>query len=379
MLKLKNLFKKVPLPEKNTENRDLPHLVVSALTQEIKKLPVVSEYTMALQSTLEQALTAWQEDNDAPNELVILSNPVEPLLKIIQESINNFHAPDGWKIRLISRSTRPENFCNISQVLETDLGIDTETDLNKDSTDSKELIVIPSLELCFLRQIYGLDGIEYLRELIFKDNSRFWLIGCNNLAWQYLDYVYNICAYFERTITLPGLDGSQMQKWLMPILANANIGLTWDVESAEEREAKLKSYFDRLADVSQGSISVAAELWWRSLSCIAETEESSEASAEKDNTANSTVVKLDKIKLPELPDLTAEDRYLLFSLLLHQKMTLQHLALSLGDPEDMIQFELQKLLTTGVVKRDRPFFKINPAYYPRLQNYLKNNNFITGI
>ena len=374
MFQLKTLFSKVPLPETNTEKNNLPPVVVSSLTKAIQNLPVASQHTKELQSNLEQALKVWEEDNDAANELVILSSPVEPLSKILRETFKNWQPPEGWNLKLLSRSTRPDNCLNISQILKTDLGIDPEPNQNSESL--KQLIVIPSLELYFLRQIYGLDAIEYLRELIFKDTSHFWLIGCNNLAWEYLDYVYKISAYFEKTISLPALDGPAMQQWLMPMLANANLNLNWDGESTEEREGKLKSYFDRLADTAGGSLAVAAELWWRSLR-IPEIEETSEKT---ENPVNNTVVKLDKIKLPELPpDLTAEDRYLLFSLLLHQKMTLQHLALSLGDPESTIQFELQKLLTTGIIKRDRLSFSINPAYYPRLKIYLKHNNFITGI
>jgi len=378
MFQLKSLFSKVPLPENNTDNNNLPPVVVSSLTKAVQNLPVVSEQIKELQSSLEQALNAWEEDKDAANELVILSSPVEPLSKIIRETFKNWQPPEGWNVKLLSRSTRPDNCLNISQILKTDLGIEPEPNQNSTSDPAylKQLIVIPSLELYFLRQIYGLDAIEYLRELIFKDTSHFWLIGCNNLAWEYLDYVYKISAYFEKTINLPTLESPALQKWLMPVLANANLNLNWDGESTEEREGKLKSYFDRLTDTAGGSLAVAAELWWRSLR-LPETEETSEKT---ENPVNNTVVKLEKIKLPELPqDLTAEDRYLLFSLLLHQQMTLQHLALSLGDSESTIQFELQKLLTTGIIKRDRLSFCINPAYYPRLKIYLKHNNFITGI
>ncbi|MDY6804836.1 MAG: hypothetical protein SXA11_13650 [Cyanobacteriota bacterium] len=376
MFDFKNLFAKVPLQEEDREHKELPPEMVSSLTQAIENLPVPSEYTKPLQSSLEEALTAWQEEEDASNELIILSNPVEPLLKIIQETINNWQPPDEWKIKSLSFSTRPDNFSNISEILESDLGLDAEPDFKEKSSKLKQLIVIPSLEFCFLRQIYGLDGIEYLKELIFKDNSHFWVIGCNNLAWEYLDYVDKITAYFEHTITLPQLEGSQLQEKLMPILADANIKLNWDGESTEEREKKLKSHFDRLADTSEGSLSVAAQLWWRSLG-LPDTEENAE---EKDNPVDNNVVKLDKIKLPELPSgLTPEDRYLLFSLLLHQKMTLEHLTLSLGDFESTIQFQLQKLLQTGIIRRKGLFFSVHPAHFYRLKKYLKQNNFITGI
>ncbi|NEP43446.1 MAG: hypothetical protein F6K35_31170 [Okeania sp. SIO2H7] len=371
MFDLKNIFTNVTSQEENKENSELPPEIVSRLTRTIQNLPVASEHTKALQSSLEEALTKWQQEEDSSNELVILSSPVEPLFKIIRETVNNWQPPDEWQIKMLSFTTRPQKFFNISQILKSDLGLDVEANYNENSPKLKQLIVIPSLELCFLRQIYGLDGIEYLRELIFKDTSHFWLIGCNNLAWEYLDWVYKVTAYFEKSITLPPLEGSQMQQELMPVLANTKIKLNWNGESSEEREKRLKNHFDRLAKTADGSLAIAAELWWRSLSPLPE---------EKNNSVENTVVKFDKIKLPELPsNLTTEDRYLLFSLLLHQDMTLEHLTLSLGDLESTIQFQLQKLLQTGIIKREGWFFSINPVHFPRLKSYLKHNNFITGV
>ncbi len=371
MFQLKTLFSQVPLSENNTETKGLPGTVVSSLIKEIEALPVPSEYTTSLQSTLNEALTKWQEDNSAPNELVILSNPVEHLSKIIRETLENWQQLDGWEIKLLSWLNRPDNWLQISQEIQKDLKLDTGAGEIREEREErlKKLIVIPSLELCFLRQIDGLDGIEYLRELIFHDTSHFWLIGCNNLALEYLDYVYKITAYFERSVALPLLNGSQIKEQLMPILGNANLQLKWEEESEEEREEKVKSYFERLAELSQGSFAVGAQLWWRSLLPVEEEQKSSDVK----------IIKLDKAKLPELPDLIAEDRYLIFSLLLHQKMTLQELAISLGDVESSVQFKLQKLLRAGIIKRENQKFSIYPAYYPKLKTYLKNNNFISGV
>ena len=374
----KNLFYQIPLSEESEEHQELPSKMVSCLTQEIRNLAIPSEYIEGLQSSLEDALTRWQEEEEAANELVILGSPVEPLFKIIREALNNLQLLNDWKISSLSFSTRPDKFFNIAKLLETELGIDSKVNARDNREKLKEIVVIPSVELCFLRHIAGLDAIEYLRELIFQDRSRLWLIGCNNLTWQYLDVIYRITAYFERTITLPKLQGDTMRQTLMPLLANNNIKLNWEKESSEEREKKLKNYFDRLADISEGSLAVAGELWWRSLFPVSQKEEAGN-SEEQETKIKHNEVKLGKAKAPNLPDLTAEERYLIFSILLHQKISLQHLALSLGDPESTVQFVLQKLLQTGIIKRDRLFFYIDSVYYPSLKNYFKNNNFITGI
>lgn len=371
LYQLKSLFIKAPFQETENELDELPTNFISSLNQQIQALSCDPKYIKILQSTLEEALCQWQ-DNPEANELVILSSSIEPLSQIIQTALVNWSDERIGNIKLLSWSNRPQDFLNIVSKLQNDLGLSAKLDVDNNSGKFQELVVIPCLEFCFLRQIHGLDGIEFLRNRIFQDHSRFWLIGCNSLTWQYLDYIYNINSYFEKTLLLPTMTGEELMEWLTPIITKMEFKKNYLDE--EKQFAKMQEHFDYLSYIAQGLSSAAAQLWLKSLS-MANIENIDTQEKETEN----ILVEYDKVKSLDLPELSGNDRYLLFSLLLHKEINLSHLALSLGEPESRIQFQIQKLLRMGVIQRLNNLLSIHPAYYPKLHKHLKKYNFITDL
>ena len=371
MYKLKSLFIKTPSQETENELDELPKNITSSLNQQIQALPSHPKYLEIVQSTLEGALFQWQ-NNPEKNELVILSSSTEPLSQIIELALANWNHENIEDIKLLSWSNRPKDSWNIVPNLQKDLGLSAKLDVDNNSGKFKELVVIPCLEFCFLRQIHGLNGIEFLRNRIFQDHSRFWLIGCNSLTWQYLDHVYNIKSYFDKTQSLPTLTGEEIMEWLTPVINQ--LEFKNNDQDEEKQLAKIKENFDYLSSLSQGLSSVAAQLWLQSLS-LANLENINTQAEDKET----ILVEYKKVKFLDLPELTADDRYLLFSILLHKEINLSHLALSLGEPENIIQFQIEKLLRVGIIQRLNNLFSVHPAHYIKLCRYLKKYNFITDL
>ena len=171
-----------------------------------------------------------------------------------------------------------------------------------------------------------------------------------------------------------------MQEWLQPSIAEFNPDwkadnellqiITKEVKAAQKKQQELdeiakmqEDYYARLTDIAQGISNVAGDLWWRSLEI---------------NTvdADETSYSITRPKLPDLPILTVEDRYLLYSLLLHSGMSLTHLTASLGKSESIVKSRTQYLLQNGVIGKEQHLLYVNPAYYPRLKSLLGNNNFL---
>ncbi|MGB3509762.1 MAG: hypothetical protein WBA93_11055 [Microcoleaceae cyanobacterium] len=367
----KSLFRKVPSPETENEENELPTEIASSLKKAIKNLPCHPKYITTIQSTLKEALSEWQE-NPEGNELVILSNYVEPLSEIIQIALADWSYENVEQTKLLSWSNRPTDCLKIIPQLQKELELSANLNIDNNPGNFHELVVIPCLEFCFLRHIQGLDGIEFLRNRIFQDRSRFWLIGCNTLTWQYLDQIYKINSYFEKTLSLPNVEGAELQEWLAHVIDKLEFSSS--KETTEKQTAKIQDYFDNLSNIAKGSSVVAAQLWLTSLTI---------ANIENVNTEPETeqpiLVKYNKPKLLDLPELTAEDRYLLFSMLLHKEINLSQLALSLGESESAIQFQIQKLLDQGVIQRCNNFLIVHPAHYPKLLKHLKKYNFITDL
>ncbi|MEM8780052.1 MAG: hypothetical protein AAGF26_14495, partial [Cyanobacteria bacterium P01_G01_bin.49] len=154
----------------------------------------------------------------------------------------------------------------------------------------------------------------------------------------------------------------------------------WSEKSEHWQSKAEQRYFDDLADIAHGSSSVAAQLWLHSL-CSLEQEDKKEStdadfSKEEQQAANSTLVK--QPRRPNLPSLSQDDRYLLFSLCLHGKISLSALAISLGENEIKIQAQLQYLRRSGVIEYDENLFWLNPAYYLQITKDLDKNKFPVG-
>ena len=162
-----------------------------------------------------------------------------------------------------------------------------------------------------------------------------------------------------------------MKLWLQPVLEKINLE-NYDEFSSDKLAEVQKSYFENLADNSSGISSVAASLWLRSL----RYEWNSDTDTPEDDFEPPFSLNQTKPKLPDLPNLISEDRYILYSLLLHGGMTLSQLALSLGEDESPVKARVQVLVQANLIDRSKSLLFINPAYYPKLKNLLSRNNFL---
>ena len=356
--------------EPETSLDQLPPATTSQLRSAIQGLPSPSVHRDAVQNALTAAIALWQENPVlAANSLVVLGSPVEPMEAIFSDALDALKEQNPLPVRRLL-VPRPPDFTTIVTKLAASIAEDAPD--APTSQEHPELVVIPSLAEYFLRCIGGLAGIEYLRDTVLKKRSRFWLIGCNHWAWEYLGYVCQLKAFFEQTLSLPALTDSQIQDWLNS--ASTSVVKTRFIRSSflpdnallEEQLAELERlYFQKLSDISLGVSSVASELWLRSLRYQA-TDDSSGSLFQESPT------------LPDLPALTVSDRYLLHSLLLHEQMSLPALALSLGELENFIQPQVQVLRRSGLILQQQQLLKVNPLHYPRLKVELERNNFLVG-
>jgi hypothetical protein len=361
---------------------------LKTLRQRIDALPIPSPYLNAIKSELSQAISQWQEQEDAPNSLVVLTSPIEPLGKIIQATSADWTQENLWLRKSLFWSTRPASYSTVKSQLLPEINLAKE--MTREQQKQTVLIVIPDLSWCFLRSVNGLDVIESLQDLLFQDPSHFWLIGCNSWAWAYLEVVCQISGYLSKTFSLPDLGDLQLKEWLTPVSETLPLDLSNDYYSENNQweedndnhenwvSASEQSYFNQLANISLGLSSMAARLWLLSLAWKNQQEKSELSnSAESEHTPSKTLI-LEKATLPKLPNLTQAQRHLLFSLCLHGEMTLSELALSLGERPSLVQTQVQLLCYLGLLERRRDLFKINPAYYYQLKKDLADNRFLVG-
>lgn len=377
-----------------------PAMVTELINQTLQSLPPPEAQVQAMRTITQDAIEAWQTQREAENSLVLLGSPVEPIEAVIKAGLEHWQPSTDqptyldWPLRETQRS---RDALAIPAVLHNGLDPNkakaseqdppapeaVEED-NHNLEKRQRVMVIPALELYFLRCIQGWEGAEYLQNLITQDRSQFWILGCNTWGWTFLDRVCRIGAYLEQVETLPRMTGEDLQAWLNPIAKDI---LT--PEDKEDPEAPptygSDSYWNALAGLSSGIYTTASSLWIRSLRLpkgMAEKLEDENLSELQsiDDMLDQIPLKLELVKptLPGLMSLEPLDRYLLHSLLIHGRMTRDHLALSLGETERLVRTRLQVLRREGVILQSGDEVRVNPVHYPKLRSELSNNNYLIG-
>lgn len=346
----------------------LPLELKNKLVTLVEDLPNNPADQEAILSAIDEAYELWQEDpNNASNSIVILSSPVASVSRILSKTIEEWTKQKQIALKLLSLTARPYAVEVIASKLKHEL------EPKEGKGEGVEIVVVPNLSWCFLRSFEGLAGIEYLQSLLYDGSiDRFWIIGGGEVGWQYLDSVCAIEAYCGEVFSLPEIPADKLQSWLEPVINKLNI--IFDEPRIKKQildgdKDNKTSYFERLADISNGVAIVAVQAFLQSI-YYEEAEETNHTEPKQDNLVAQTP------KLPSLPDLESADQYLLYSLLLHGDLTIAALAESLGDSESEVQGRVQLLRRQGIIEQRDRILKINPIYYPRIKQELAANNFI---
>lgn len=459
-----------PAPEEALSN--LPDEVAEALINAVNGLPTHPRELAMVKEAVEKALGAWRHNpHVSSNSIVILGDPVSSVSRILSDGVSELQSEqdDKLPVRLLSWVERPAHVASIKQQVKEKLGLDEdeineeEPEENSEEADNDQhLMIVPNLCWCFLRSADGLDGLDYLQELLPRNQNQFWILGSGIVGWDYLKSTLKFHAYCGNTVNLPQLSGEELKSWLEPIVQHFEIrfpdaalhkrlqnpdsliDIDLDVghpietlseigqevsatvrssvravraeilpsdkpESTEEDTSKL-DYFNRLADISDGIGVVSLQLFIKSLRyredkeiekldspvdeddqkkpADLELEERSKAISKDSPKGNSKDSPKDSSKgdqrhliatvpkLPPLPDLSQNDMYLLYSLMLHGDMTVAAMAQSLGDTPQVVNNQVQMLRNSGLIEQRGKVIKTNPAHYPKLRRELIKNNFM---
>ena len=270
--------------------------VAEYLDESILELPTHPKYLEEIKSAFKEAFNKWKRCPDiAPRSLVISSSPIAPLTRIIDESLTSCKYDRLLEVPYSQWQAKQHDFNLIKEQLIAEVK-------KIKAKSERQVFVIPRLEWIFLRSIEGLEIIEFLPELVYENDSIFWLIGCNSWTWEYLNCIYGVGAYLGKTFCLSPLNGDELQEWLQPLLKQIDIDwenqgkddeqnyldtqnvrnfikvfsdlnnwrdkvkVLWQETSKNKEEMKPQDkFFHNLARVSLGNGAVAAQLWRRSL------------------------------------------------------------------------------------------------------------------
>ena len=247
---------------------DTPPGLLKSMGEQVVKLPTPQPYCTTIQTALERALQAWQANPEVEsNSLVVLGRPVEDIAPILKTSLQQGFSDCEVQF-FLGGYQHPADPLAVPQHLQRELEADhgnlnegreitapvTQTDLD---SHVPTIMVVSSLEQCFLRCIQGWEGIEYLQTLSTHDTSRFWVFGCNHWAWAFLERVCQVSAYLEEAVALPNLSGADLQDWLKPLMETE---LATPGGPGVQVTSVGDGYWNSLANVSNGIGSTALQM-----------------------------------------------------------------------------------------------------------------------
>lgn len=350
------------------DREELPFSIERSLRRKIESLPPPEDEINQILQAFARSLTDWQTNPSVINHTFVLLRP---------PSFDNY--PDLWE-KLFERvkqaklpfyklnwTQRPTPISELTKKLRNQIG-------GAFVVQSPEVLAVPNLSLCFLRHAEGLDGIDFICERMLGDKHRFWIIDVNTICWDYLSAVTALDACCCRPLRPYHLSGEQLQSWLAPLLSEFSIEFSRNVlqlsQSKDDQIDLQQQYFETLAQLSDGNRIVAIEIFLRSLEC--QTQDNERESQESEGIHLQARYPV----LPSLPSLDSEDLCLLYSLFLHDKLSLEALEHSLGSHFIQIQPRLQKLRISNVIYCDDNCYQVNAIHYPRLKQSLISNNFM---
>lgn len=343
---------------------ELPSSVREKIVEATRELGDNPSDTDAIRNSIDEAFESWRDrPENAENSIVILISPVMVVSRIVISILQEWSTPKQVSVKVLPWNERPvvdSIRFNLQQYFE---------EANATQTECPQVMVIPNLSWCFLRSMDGLDGIDYLQQMLLGDSSRFWIIAADRFSWNYLNLISDIEADCGKVFSLLKLTGDSLRDWLKPILAQFNVSYAkprLESRILEQGKDVETIYFEDLALISQGVSVVALYAFLASIQI------------EQFNDANvrQSILEAQNPELPSLPDLTTAHHYILYFILLHGDITLSSLAHSLGDKPSKVLGQVKFLRREGLVKAEGETLTINPIHYPKLKQELIGNNFI---
>ena len=267
-------------------------------------------------------------------------------------------------------------------------------------------LVIPRLELWFLRQRNGLKAVRALLAEL-QQSERRCLIGCNSWAWAFLVRAAGAGLVLPSPRTFAAFDGKRLQAWFAALAAHPGSGGAAfrlassgaDVLETKDDGTLTNNYLDELAARSNGIPWVAWHLWRNALRTGIDASEAqkgkghedgdvhelAQANAQQKDSAVSKngvhgsqrtfwITGVPDPGLPKHPDDNA--LLVLHALLMHGALGIDELLSVL--PDATAAEVLPALMRAGFIERREGQLSVLPAAYPAVRRVLLADGFPMG-
>jgi hypothetical protein len=242
----------------------------------------------------------------------------------------------------------------------------------------KTVLVVENLQNAFIRNMHGFSAIEAFWVLMSSTKkSTFWMVTVSRYAWKFFDKMSSADQYFSHINEIDILTDEQIRKAITIRHKSTGFQMVFDPAASvknsraykkllnndvKEQEYLADFYFDKLADIAEGNMSVATIFWLQSIK---------EFDEKKMVIAPIEVADVDRLEIPS--------RNVLFTLAafaLHDTINEEQLAMALHQDLNESRLMIGRLRSKGILLKTEEGYRMNQLVYRQVIRLLKRRNIL---
>lgn len=243
---------------------------------------------------------------------------------------------------------------------------------------SRAIVVLNNIQNCYVRNIRGYEAMEKLCYLLSETKKQlFWVVSCSFFAWKFLEKVQSLNEYFSHIVRVDTLGDEQIEEaimsrhnysgYMLQFESGESMAKTRMYRKIADDEEKVQEYlqeqyFENLANLADGNVSVAMHYWVRSIRKF------------DDNYCYIQPLQTTHIEL--IDGANEEVLFALAALILHDTVSAEDLSLILNMSIEESRLLLNRLKDRGMLKEQDAKYVINHFLYPQIIHVLKKRNIL---
>ncbi|TGD74164.1 ATP-binding protein [Mangrovimicrobium sediminis] len=324
---------------------------------------------------MQKRMTAWLAEHTDENSILLSGergSGKTTVIERLQGWLADLEEPlQVHYVNVPAKSASPEAVAALLQpVLEVPL-VDGPAELVKsDAERTPTVLIIDNAHNCFLREVGGLDGWEFLLGLTrARLRNVFWIVSMNNQGWAYLSHVFGRDHQFNRLLQTRPWSQSDIRSLILSRNQLSGYRIQYDSillatrgpEAGNLRNAE-QLYFSLLWDACRGNPLLALRMWLTSVTV----------------NKNSVTVGLPaEMSSAALERLDEDLHFVYAALVLHENMTSDELVATTAMPESLVRAALKLAFDIGFVERSvNRRYRVVPLWYPAVLRLLARKNLL---
>ncbi len=242
----------------------------------------------------------------------------------------------------------------------------------------QRVVIFEGLQNCYLRNVNGFEAIRQFWVLLSQTSTKlFWVVTCSSNAWYFFIKMFDADQFFSQVLRTDSLSNRDIQDGIMLRHKATGYDLVFE-PSAETTKTRAyrkllgneeeiqeyleKEYFNKLSEVSKGNFSIAMIFWVNSIKEVTDS-----------------AIVFNPIEVADIDMLEIPSRDILFalaSLIRHDTLTIEEMALSTHQPVSESKLILGRLASKGLIIKTSNGYTINHLVYRQIVQLLNSRNIL---